>query len=159
MTFRTFAKGIRAPDKVFTIGRIFRNENLDQMHLPEFHHIEGFVIDKDLNIRDMIGYFTEFYNAFGIRDLKFKPTYNPYTEPSLEIYTKHFNRLIEIGNSGMFRPEALRPFNIKDHVIAWGLGLERLAAIMYEISDIRELYGSRSSIELTRSYSYKNIGD
>lgn len=155
LTFRTFASGISLPDKAFTIGKVFRNENPDAMHMAEFHQIEGFVADTNINMRDMIGYFTEFYKTLGITGLKFKPTYNPYTEPSLEIYAKHMGRLIEIGNSGMFRPEALRPYDIKANVIAWGLALERLASIVFDIKDIRELYGSNSSIEFARGYKYK----
>ncbi len=158
LTFYTFSKGIKIPDKAFTIGRVFRNENPDSMHMPEFHQIEGFVVDNDINIRDMIGYFTEFYSKFGIKDLRFKPTYNPYTQPSLEIYTKYLNRLIEIGNSGMFRPEALRPYDINANVIAWGLALERLASILFKIKDIRELYGSNSSIDFARNYKIQLFG-
>ncbi|MGC8669783.1 MAG: phenylalanine--tRNA ligase subunit alpha [Candidatus Micrarchaeia archaeon] len=155
LTFRTFAEGISIPDKAFTIGRVFRNENPDSMHMPEFHQIEGFVVDRDLSIRDLIGYFTVFYKQLGITGLKFKPTYNPYTEPSMEIYTHHFGKLIEIGNSGIFRPESLRPYGIKANVIAWGLAVERLASIIYEINDIRKLYGSNSSIDFARNYMYK----
>jgi len=75
------------------------------------------------------GIIFEFFTKIGIKDLKFKPAYNPYTEPSMEIYGYHpiLKRHVEIGNSGVFRPEMLIPLGLpKDvNVIAWGLGLER----------------------------------
>jgi len=71
----------------------------------------------------------EFFSKLGITQLQFKPAYNPYTEPSMEVFCYHtgLRRWIEVGNSGIFRPEMLLPMGLPDdvHVIAWGLSLER----------------------------------
>lgn len=74
------------PRKFFSIDRVFRNETLDMTHLAEFHQIEGFVIDRNLGLPHLIGIITEFYKKIGIEKIWLKPTYNPYTEPSMEIY-------------------------------------------------------------------------
>jgi phenylalanyl-tRNA synthetase alpha chain len=110
-------------------------------------------MDHHLSIGDLMGTFREFYKRFGITTLKFKPTYNPYTEPSLEIYGRHprTGRWIEVGNSGMFRDEMLAPFGITCDVMAWGLSLERLMMILYGYEDIRDLHGPLCNIDFLRS--------
>lgn len=119
------------PGKFFSIDRVFRNEALDATHLAEFHQVEGFVIDRNLTLGNLLGVLQEFFGRLGMRGLKFKPTYNPYTEPSLEVHAWHegLGRIVEVGNSGVFRPEMLRPMGFDDDVsvIAWGLSLERCA--------------------------------
>jgi phenylalanyl-tRNA synthetase alpha chain len=153
-TFRMFGDGLEAPQKYFCIGRIFRNETVDATHLPEFHQIEGFIMGKGLTLKDLMGYIKEFYNRMGIKMIKFRPTYNPYTEPSMEAvgYNEQLGKWIELINSGMFRPEALDPYGIKVPVIAWGLGVERLAMMLYGRSNIREIFGSNSDIDWLRQY-------
>jgi len=158
-TFRNLYKGINNPSKFFYIGRVFRNENLDKTHLAEFHQIEGVVLGDGLNLRSLMGYMKEFYNLLGIKNLKFKPTYNPYTEPSMEVfyYHQHFKKWFEIANSGIFRPEALRPYNVNVPVLGWGLALERLAMILYDVHDIREIFGNECKLEFINSYPYKEL--
>ena len=78
------------PHKFFSIDRVFRNETLDNTHLAEFHQVEGFVIDRNLGLNHLIGILSEFYKKIGIDKIWFKPTYNPYTEPSMEIFGKQF---------------------------------------------------------------------
>ena len=82
--------------------------------------------------------------------LRFKPAFNPYTEPSMEIFAFHpmLDKWVEVGNSGMFRPEMLEPMGLPDdvNVIAWGLSLERPTMIMYGIDNIRDLFGSKMQI-------------
>lgn len=108
---------------------MFRNETLDATHLAEFHQVEGVVADYNLTLGDLIGTLYEFFKKLDITQLRFKPAYNPYTEPSMEIFCFHngLNKWIEIGNSGMFRPEMLLPMGLPENVnvIAWGLSLER----------------------------------
>jgi len=115
--------------KFFSIDRVFRNENLDATHLAEFNQIEGFVIDYDLGLDHLIGVINTFFNKLGITGLRFKPAYNPYTEPSMEIFGYHpgLGKYTEVGNSGIFRPEMLEPMGFPKNVrvIAWGLSLER----------------------------------
>jgi len=131
--------------KLFSIDRVFRNESLDATHLAEFHQIEGLVCGKDLGLQHLMGIIREFFRKIGITKIKFKPAYNPYTEPSMEIFCYHpqLKKMIEIGNSGIFRPEMMKPMGAPDgyNVIAWGLGLERPTMINYGISNIRTLFG------------------
>ena len=139
------------PKKYFSIDRVFRNENLDQTHLAEFHQIEGLIADKGLGLADLMGVISEFFRRLGITNLKFKPAYNPYTEPSMEIFGYHpiLKSWTEIGNSGVFRPEMLRPMGLPEDVsvIAWGLSLERPTMIQYNIKNIRDLFGHKIGID------------
>lgn len=77
------------PAKYFSIDRVFRNEALDATHLAEFHQVEGVVADYNLSLGDLIGIITEFFRRIGITQLRFKPAYNPYTEPSMEVFGYH----------------------------------------------------------------------
>ncbi len=90
---------------------------------------------KNLGLPHLKGFVRDFFHKIGITELKFKPAYNPYTEPSMEIFVYHplLKMEIEIGNSGIFRPEMLRPMGLPDDVsvIAWGLSLERPAMIRF----------------------------
>jgi len=154
-TFRYFGeRNIKPPAKYFYIGRIFRNEAIDATHLPEFHQVEGFIMDEGLTLRDLMGYVKEFYNKMGINKIKFKPTYNPYTESSMEAYgyNEQLGKWIELINSGIFRPEALEPYGIKVPVIAWGLGLERLAMMIHEQKDVRNMLGATSDLRWLREH-------
>ncbi|ANQ05910.1 Phenylalanyl-tRNA synthetase beta chain [Plasmodium coatneyi] len=136
------------PKKYFSIDRVFRNENLDSTHLAEFHQVEGLIIDKNLGLSHLIGTLAAFYKHIGICKLRFKPTFNPYTEPSMEVYGYHEEnkKWMEVGNSGIFRPEMLRAMGFPPEVsvIAWGLSLERPTMIKYNIRNIRDLFGYRS---------------
>lgn len=77
------------PTKYFSIDKVFRNETLDATHLAEFHQIEGVIADYDLTLGDLIGVLYEFFKKLGMTELRFKPAYNPYTEPSMEIFAFH----------------------------------------------------------------------
>ncbi|KAJ2930225.1 hypothetical protein H1R20_g6893, partial [Candolleomyces eurysporus] len=139
------------PAKLFSIDRVFRNETMDATHLAEFHQVEGVVADRNLTLADLIGFMRVFFSKMGIEQVRFKPAYNPYTEPSLEIFAFHpmLNKWVEVGNSGMFRPEMLEPMGFpKDvRVHGWGLSLERPTMIRYGINNIRTLVGHKTSIE------------
>ncbi len=157
-TYRYFhQKNIQYPAKYFSVGRVFRNEAIDQTHLAEFHQVEGFVMDEGLTLRDLMGYIKEFYSKMGIHKIKFKPVYNPYTEPSMEAYgyNEQLGKWIELINSGIFRPESLEPYGINVPVIAWGLSVERLAMMMYKKTDIREVFGTLNDLSFLRTYDAK----
>lgn len=117
------------PAKLFSIDRVFRNEAVDATHLAEFHQVEGVVADRNITLGDLIGFMQIFFAKMGVTNLRFKPAYNPYTEPSLEIFSYHegLGKWVEIGNSGMFRPEMLQPMGLPEdvNVLGWGLSLER----------------------------------
>merc|ERR1712183_615226 len=142
------------PVRYFSIDRVFRNESLDATHLAEFHQVEGFIADRGLTLGDLMGILREFFKKLGMDKLRFKPAYNPYTEPSLEIFGFHpgLKKWVEIGNSGMFRPEMLLPMGLPEgvSVIAWGLSLERPAMIKYGLDNIRDLCGHKFDLQWGR---------
>ncbi|KAL2857140.1 tRNA synthetases class II core domain (F)-domain-containing protein [Aspergillus pseudoustus] len=135
------------PARYFSIDRVFRNEAVDATHLAEFHQIEGVIADFGLTLGGLIGFMEVFFAKMGIHQLRFKPAYNPYTEPSMEIFGYHegLGKWVEIGNSGMFRPEMLEPMGLPKNmqVYGWGLSLERPTMIKYAVSNIRELLGHK----------------
>jgi phenylalanyl-tRNA synthetase alpha chain len=141
-TVRALAQNPAAPRKVFIVGKVFRNEAISFKHLPEFHQVDGIVIDEKANFALLLGILKEFYRKMGFTEIRFKPAFFPYTEPSAEVfvYMKERKQWIELGGSGVFRPEVTEPFGCKVPVLAWGLGLERLSMLRYEVSDIRNLY-------------------
>lgn len=143
-TIRALAENPHPPRKVFCVGKVYRNEAISYKHLPEFFQVDGIVIDKDVNLATLLGTLKEFYRKMGFEKVKFKPAFFPYTEPSVEVfvYMQSKKNWIELGGSGIFRPEVTRPFGCEVPVLAWGLGLDRLAMIRYGINDIRELYWS-----------------
>uniref|UniRef100_A0A671Y3A7 phenylalanine--tRNA ligase n=1 Tax=Sparus aurata TaxID=8175 RepID=A0A671Y3A7_SPAAU len=140
------------PVKYFSIDRVFRNETLDATHLAEFHQIEGVVADYGLTLGDLMGILHQFFTKLGITKLRFKPAYNPYTEPSMEVFSYHegLKKWVEVGNSGVFRPEMLLPMGLPEDVsvIAWGLSLERPTMIKYGINNIRELVGHKVNLQM-----------
>ncbi|KAJ4959486.1 hypothetical protein NE237_026597 [Protea cynaroides] len=150
------------PKKYFSIDRVFRNEAVDRTHLAEFHQIEGLVCDRGLTLGDLIGVLHDFFSRLGMSKLRFKPAYNPYTEPSMEIFSYHegFKKWVEIGNSGMFRPEMLLPMGLPEdvRVIAWGLSLERPTMILYGIDNIRDLFGHKVDLNLIKRNPICRLG-
>ena len=130
--------------RVFTVGRVYRNENLDYKHLAELHQMEGIVIGEGLNLRHLMGVLTKFYGKLGMSGVKLWPSYFPYTEPSMQVmvYYDKVGKWLEMGGSGLFRPEVTLPLGVKKPVIAWGCGLERLLMLRLGIQDIRELYNN-----------------
>lgn len=143
------------PAKYFSIDKVFRNETLDATHLAEFHQVEGVIADVNLSLGELIGTFSEFFRKLGITQLEFKPAYNPYTEPSMEIFCFHpgLKRWIEVGNSGVFRPEMLLPMGLPENVrvIAWGLSLERPTMIKFGYNNIRDLIGPKVDLKMVQN--------
>ncbi|XP_063370823.1 phenylalanine--tRNA ligase alpha subunit [Cydia amplana] len=143
------------PQKYFSIDKVFRNETLDATHLAEFHQVEGVIAARGLGLADLIAVLDAFFQRLGFNRLQFKPAYNPYTEPSMEIFAYHegLGKWIEIGNSGVFRPEMLLPMGLPEdvNVIAWGLSLERPTMIKYGLNNIRDLVGPRVDLQMVHS--------
>lgn len=142
-------------DKIFTIGSVFRNETVDYKHLVEFMQVDGIVIHPNANIRWLMGIIEYFYKKMGFKKVRFWPSYFPYTEPSLQpsIYVKKWDKWLELGGAGIFRPEVTIPLGVKWPVLAWGLGLERLLMIKYDLNDIRTIY--KNEIGWLRKVSVK----
>jgi len=143
-TIKYLATHRKPPIKVFSVDRVYRNEQVTYKHLAEFHQIEGIIMDKRVTLRDLMGTLKTFYTKFGIEKIEFWPSYFPYTEPSAQAVAYHpkLKRWIELCGMGMFRPEVLAPMGIKYPVLAWGGGLERLAMIELGLDDIRMLYAN-----------------
>ena len=136
----------KKPDeaRIFSLGRVFRNEKVSYKHLVEFNQIEGIVVGKDANLRNLMGIQREFYKRIGITKIKFWPTFFPYTEPSLQtmVYNKKLGKWIELFGMGIFRPEVTKPLGITKPVLAWGGGIERIAMLKYGLTDVREFYNN-----------------
>lgn len=142
-----------SPQAAFSVEKVFRHESVDWKHLAELHQIEGTYYGKDANLSTLLWLMKEFYGKLGFHDLKFVPSYYPYTEPSLDVVVNINGKEMELGGSGVFRPEVTRPLGLKEPVVAWGLGLERLAMIYYGFEDIREIY--ESDIDWLRTFTLK----
>ncbi len=138
-----FLQDNKPPLKMFSIGRVFRRETITYKHLPEFHQVEGIVAAENINFQNLLGILKEFYRKLGFK-VRFRPAYFPYTYLSTEceVYLPEKESWIELGGSGMFRPEVLEPLGVETPVAAFGLGIERLAMIRLGIKDIRMLYQS-----------------
>ena len=131
------------PQKFFAVGKCFRNETLDWCHGFEFNQTEGIVVDSNVNFRYLLGYLKQFFEKMGYEKVRFRPSYFPYTEPSVEIDAWHSEKKIwlEIGGAGILRPEVTIPLLGKPiPVLAWGPGFDRLLLNYYGIKDLRELY-------------------
>ena len=139
-TIRSLYDYPEPPVKVFSLSKVFRNEAIDATHLPEFMQIEGIVMEKDASFDMLCGIIREFYGKMGFEDVRFRPGYFPYVEPSLEVEVQFKGSWMELGGAGVFRPEVTAPFGVKHPVLAWGFGFERLAMLRWNLKDIRDLY-------------------
>ena len=139
-TVRHIAENPSKPSRVFGIGRVFRQETIDRTHLPEFHQIEGIIHEENANLPMLITTLKTFYSKMGYDDVRVRPAYFPYTEPSVEVDILWRGEWLELGGAGIFRPEVTEPLGTEWPVCAWGMGLERLAMLILGLDDIRQLY-------------------
>ena len=139
-TVKYIAENPDNPSRVFGIGRVFRQETIDRTHLPEFHQIEGIIHEPNASLPMLISTLKTFYSKMGYPDVRVRPAYFPYTEPSVEVEVYWRGKWLELGGAGIFRPEVTEPLGSEWPVCAWGMGLERLAMLVLELDDIRELY-------------------
>jgi phenylalanyl-tRNA synthetase alpha chain len=137
--------GINEQKKYFAIARVFRPDVLDATHLNEFNQLEGFVTGDNISFKNLLGLLKEFAKEVaGADEVLFMPCYYPFTEPSVSLFAKHKDLgLIELGGAGIFRPEITETLGIKGRVIAWGLGIDRLAMFKLGIKDIRDLFTNK----------------
>ena len=145
----TLASQPKVPGKYFALARVFRPDVVDSTHLTEFNQLEGIVIGKKLNFKHLLAILKMFAEEIVNADeIKFLPDYYPFTEPSVELDVKKNGKYIEIGGAGIFRDEvvhSLMPDAKKNQikVLAWGLGVDRLAMLRFNLQDIRELFTKR----------------
>ncbi len=139
---RTLASGPKIPGKYFSIARCFRYDAVDATHAPDFYQVEGIVLGEDINFTTLLGLLQLFGQEIAkAGEFQFRPAYFPFTEPSVELHVKHPELgWMELGGAGIFRPEVTKPLGVDVPVIAWGLGLDRMAMVALGIQDIRELF-------------------
>lgn len=151
------------PIRILAPGKVFRRDTPDMTHVPMFHQLEGLCVDKGITMAHLKGTVTEWLRRLFGEDTKtrFRPSYFPFTEPSAEFDFSCFkchgtgrihgercrpckgSGWIELGGSGMVHPNVLRAVNVDPTEysgFAFGFGLDRMAALMYEIDDIRHLF-------------------
>lgn len=141
-TIRALAAHPEPPGKFFCVGWTYRNETISFKHLPVFHQVDGIILDEEANLASLLGTLQQFYAKMGFGRVKFKPAFYPYTEPSVDVvvYMESRRKWLEMGGAGIFRPEVTLPLGCRWPVLAWGLGIERLAMLRFGLDDIRELY-------------------
>ena len=137
-----YARMHKPPIKVIAPGRTYRVDS-DATHSPMFHQVEGLWIDEDISFADLKGVYTEFLRRFFEQDdleVRFRPSFFPFTEPSAEIDMKLKGRWLEISGSGQVHPAVVKNFGLdpERHIgFAFGSGLERLTMLRYGIEDLR----------------------
>lgn len=132
----------KVPGKYFGIVRCFRYDKVDATHLSDFYQTEGIVLGEDVNLRTLLGFLKMFaVNIAGATDVKYVPGYFPFTEPSIEVHIKHpVLGWFELGGSGIFRPEVTKAMGLDCPVLAWGIGIDRMALMALGLNDLRELF-------------------
>ncbi len=132
----------KIPGKYFGIARCFRYDKVDATHLSDFYQTEGIVLGEEVNLKTLLGFLEMFaVEIAGATDVKYVPGYFPFTEPSVEVHIKHpVLGWFELGGSGIFRPEVTKAMGIDVPVLAWGIGIDRMALMALGLSDLRELF-------------------
>lgn len=140
--------------KYFSLGRNFRNEAVDWKHGFQFFQVEGIVVHPDANMKNLVWFLKEFFKKLGFDKIRLRPSYFPYTEPSVEIdvYNDKRKEWVELGGSGIFRPEVTYALTGKYvPVLAWGMGFDRFAMSLFGIEDLRDLYSK--DLDTLRRYN------
>jgi phenylalanyl-tRNA synthetase alpha chain len=142
LSARTLASKPKIPGKYFAVARCFRYDTLDATHSCDFMQVEGIALGEEINFKTLLGLLKLFaIEVAKSEEVVFTPGYFPFTEPSVEAHIKHPDLgWIELGGAGIFRKEVTSPFDVHVPVIAWGLGLDRMAMVALGVKDIRDLF-------------------
>ncbi|VFP80170.1 phenylalanine--tRNA ligase subunit alpha [Candidatus Erwinia haradaeae] len=138
-------KNQQPPIRIIAPGRVYRNDH-DQTHSPMFHQMEGFLIDREISFANLKGTLLDFLKNFFQYDIqiRFRPSYFPFTEPSAEIDVMTKNgEWLEVLGCGMIHPNVMITMGVDPLIysgFAFGIGIERLAMLCYSISDIRVFF-------------------
>lgn len=149
----------KIPGKYFGVVRCFRYDQVDATHGADFYQTEGIVVSKDANLRTLLGMLKMFATEIaGASEVKYVPGYFPFTEPSVEVHIKHpVLGWFELGGSGIFRPEVTRPLGIDVPVLAWGMGIDRMALMHLGLNDLRDLFeNDLEKVRMRRNTNAKN---
>ena len=141
-----YMKEHEPPLRVLACGRCYRRDTVDATHAAVFHQIEFFAVDKNITFTDLRGTIQLFLEAlFGDIEVRLRPSYFPFTEPSAEVDVKWQGKWLEVLGCGMIDPNVLKAVGYDPEIysgFAAGLGVERLAMVQSKIDDIRRLYSS-----------------
>ena len=134
--------GAEVPGKYFGVVRCFRYDDVDATHLADFYQTEGIVLSERANLRSLLGLLELFAREVAkATEVRFEPGYFPFTEPSVELWVKHPQLgWFELGGAGIFRPEVCDPMGVDVPVLAWGLGIDRMALLSLGLDTVRELF-------------------
>jgi phenylalanyl-tRNA synthetase alpha chain len=135
----------KPPIRIISVGRVYRPDDADPTHYPMFHQIEGLLVDKHVTMADLKSVLRLFATSFFGRDvhIRFRPSFFPFTEPSVEVDMSWGDRWIEMGGAGMVDPNVFKAVGYDPDVysgFAFGLGVERVCARRHQVTDIREFY-------------------
>ncbi|HZN33601.1 MAG TPA: phenylalanine--tRNA ligase subunit alpha [Pirellulaceae bacterium] len=135
----------RPPVRIISLGRVYRPDEADATHYPMFHQMEGLLVDRHVTMADLKSVLRMFATSYLGADVhvRFRPSFFPFTEPSVEADMQWENRWIEFGGAGMVDPHVLTAVGYDPEVysgFAFGLGVERLCMRRHGITDIREFY-------------------
>src|SRR3989338_59933 len=136
-------ESIKPPYKVIVPGKVFRNEATDATHEAQFYQVEGLYVDTHVSLADLKGTLSFFFRKFFGDDveIRFRPSYFPFTEPSVEVDMKFGGKWLEMGGAGLVHPNVLKAVNLKEFTgFAFGVGIDRLLMVKYGIPDIRMFY-------------------
>ena len=135
----------KPPLRIISPGRVYRND-YDQTHTPMFHQVEGLMVDRNISFADLKGILHDFLHHFFEEDLqvRFRPSYFPFTEPSAEVDVMGKNgKWLEVLGCGMVHPNVLKAVNIDPEEytgFAFGMGVERLTMLRYGVNDLRAFF-------------------
>ncbi len=134
----------KPPLRIISPGRVYRND-YDQTHTPMFHQVEGLLVDRHVSFADLKGILHDFLHAFFEEDLqiRFRPSFFPFTEPSAEVDVLGKNGWLEVLGCGMVHPNVLRSVGIDPEEFsgfAFGMGVERLTMLRYGVTDLRAFF-------------------
>ncbi len=135
----------RIPVAFISIGKVFRNEATDITHEMQFYQIDGTMVGENISIADLKGVLTHFYKKMLGEEveIEFRPSFFPFTEPSLEVFAKFKGKWLEMMGAGMLHPNVIRNIGLdpaKVQGFAFGGGLDRIGMIKWQVPDVRLFY-------------------
>jgi len=135
----------KPPLRIVSLGRVYRPDTADATHYPMFHQVEGLLVEPDVtlaHLKSVLRFFASSFLGGDVR-VRFRPSFFPFTEPSVEVDMEWGGRWIEMGGAGMVDPAVLEAVGYDPDKVsgfAFGLGVERIAARRYGVADIRDFY-------------------
>ena len=147
----------RAPPlRIVSLGRVYRPDTADATHYPMFHQVEGLLVEPGITMAHLKSVLRSFASSFlgGDVHVRFRPSFFPFTEPSVEVDMEWNGRWIEMGGAGMVDPAVLEAVGYDPETVsgfAFGLGVERIAARRFGVADIRDFY--RNDVRFLEQFS------